>query len=158
MNEKALWEQLKNDNKSSSSVCPDINELAAYIDGNLSDSEHESMEQHLNACPECLDMVLALNEMPNYEKDLNLQTISKAQALFEGKASPGSIYDRFPSSWLVASALFIFFSFGGFFAGQNTFESSQNALELLWDEDLQPLASSLDDSDTFEYFNFGELQ
>ncbi|BDY12060.1 anti-sigma factor family protein [Hydrogenimonas cancrithermarum] len=157
MNEKALWEAFKNDKNAVLQQCPDINDLAAYIDNRLSDDEKKKMEEHLNNCPKCLESVLAIKQL-QYDIPAHLEDISKAQALLVAKSTANEPTKRFPASWMAASVVFVLLSFGGYVAGKGTYMATDETLQAFLENDLQPIASVMGETTIPDFFELGEIQ
>ncbi|MHC5113571.1 MAG: anti-sigma factor family protein [Planctomycetota bacterium] len=55
--ERALWRRVAAPPGASRDACPPLTDLAALVDGRLTDDERAAIETHLADCPECLAAV-----------------------------------------------------------------------------------------------------
>jgi len=157
MTEKELWEQYDTErDPESGSACPDFNDLGAYIEGNLDDEEREKIEAHLNRCPECLDLVLALREDIVAENEPLLRDLTLAENAWQEKKTRHK-RSLAHSAWRIAAGIvFLLIARGGFETGMQTRVSADTASGFALEEDLDAIATVLNDK-TWNIFEGEEL-
>jgi hypothetical protein len=115
--EASLWRRVE---RPAPGECPDLDLLAAFIDGRLTDVEREAVESHVAACAVCVDAVRD-GAVIAAEPGLTMVSpgvIERAAALVAAPASKG----RFALAlrWSLAAAASIAVSAAGYVAGQRS--------------------------------------
>jgi len=138
MKDKELWEKYRQSGIRKCGKCPDFNELAAYIDGNLSNEGFTEVERHLNCCKECLETVIAMKKTAHEEQKLYLNDINIAENTWKQRR----IGIPFSAGWKAAAViLFLLVARAGFSAGTQTYASIRA-------ESLPVLENDLDEIST----------
>lgn len=152
MNERELWEKYAGSEREAGE-CPDIIDLAAYIDGTLSESEKERVERHLSRCPECLDAVLAMKRVESEPLHLGDTAIARdVWKRMNGETKPGIGRLRVSVALQVAaSVLFLLIALGGYKAGMQTYVSTDVAASDPIGEEIDEMASLFDE--TWDFFD-----
>jgi len=144
MKEKELWETFKKGKEQTADTCPDILELAAYMDKQLDEKRREEVETHLNRCEECLENTLALfkvqQEIP---RSIPLASANAAHSLVGENKHPADRRRQFIQG-AAASLLFLLASLSGYRFGTDTGAVTEYALQAFLDEDLASLSSAID--------------
>ena len=154
MNEKDLWNRYKNSLSGDVSQCPDTNDLAAYIDGGLDPESRESIEAHLNRCPECLDAIL---EIGSLKQEFGLPASTDFPDDRRKIPIANNIPEKFTLLRFAASVVFLLLSVGGYVAGESVCETSEKTAVKFLENDLQPLAEIMDRSEKLFYFDTGVI-
>ena len=159
--ERRLWKRYSASHRPRPGPCPDAVELAAYIDGRASPRQVEHIEEHLLACPDCLQAVREARELTSAEVTTFVppEVIAAAKAAL---ASPAERAGQRPGKylraalvwrigrWAAAAAAALIISYGGFRIGQGTYRQHaavEAALvaELSFGEDDSATEGLLDD-------------
>lgn len=118
--------------------CPDTNALAAYLEGNVSKKQVQTMDTHFTQCPACLDALVELRSILQKEpvkppvevikraKDLTAASITKKQPVIiklpVWLSSPNPYVKRYVSI-AAAAAVIIASCITGIKFGQDTFDN-----------------------------------
>lgn len=87
--DRALWDRFRQDTDLTASACPGENDLAALLDGRLSDEGRQTLEGHLAACDTCLEAWIELRSMLGEEiEDAPGCVAERARGLATGRARP----------------------------------------------------------------------
>ena len=127
--ERRLWERYSASHKPRRGPCPDAAELAAYIDGRASPRQVEHIEEHLLACPQCLQAVCEARELLSAEAAAFVppEVTAAAKALVSPPAQRAKTRRARISllwrvgRWAAAAAAALILGYGGFRAGQGTY-------------------------------------
>ena len=112
--DQQLWRRFKaGASAPRKSICPDANDLGAFLDGRLTEARQEAVEQHLVGCDSCLGALLEARELLAHP--------------------PQPIWRKLAASVAVAAALILACALG-FFFGSRTLAHSEEAADLLSSE------------------------
>jgi anti-sigma factor RsiW len=148
MNEREIWKKYARKREEEAGACPDIVDLAAYIDGTLAEEERERIERHLSRCPACLDAVLAMKNLET--GPLRLDDTLRAQKVWEAcvapERTPKRMYGTPIALRVAASVLFLLIALGGYRAGVQTCVSADLTASDPIAEEMDEMAGLFDES------------
>lgn len=142
MNGETLWRRHTDEQTGGEQTCPDLLDLAGYIDGKVSPSQRDAIEQHLSRCNTCLEHVMALRiREAEPVSSLDKKTVLTAKAHITPRTRPVNNPLWRPVQQIAAGLLLVVVSLAGYRLGTTTCETNEQVLQVLLNEEIAPLST-----------------